>query len=105
MGVIEPFSTGLGGDCFCLFYDAKKKSVSALNGSGRSPRNLTLDDIKRDIGDNQERIPLDSPHSVTVPGAAAGWVDTVERFGSGRVTLGDILEPAIYYGENGYVCV
>jgi len=37
-----------------------------------------------------------------VPGAAAGWVDTVERFGSGNVTMEDILAPAIEMGEKGF---
>ncbi|KAJ2310532.1 hypothetical protein IWW54_003145, partial [Coemansia sp. RSA 2705] len=27
LGVTEPFSTGLGGDCFCLFYSARDKQV------------------------------------------------------------------------------
>jgi hypothetical protein len=39
---------------------------------------------------------------VTVPGAAAGWLDTVEKFGSGRVTIKDILTPAIKLAEDGY---
>lgn len=43
-----------------------------------------------------------SPLSVTVPGAAAGWVDTVERFGSGKVSLEQILLPAIELGEDGF---
>ena len=43
-----------------------------------------------------------SPHTVTVPGAAAGWVDTVQKFGSGKVSLEQILTPAIELGEDGF---
>jgi gamma-glutamyltranspeptidase len=36
-------------------------------------------------------------------GAAAAWVDTVETFGSGILTIGEVLEPAIKLAEEGYV--
>lgn len=102
----EPCSTGIGGDMFCLFYDAKTKKISAMNGSGRSGAKCTLEQIRQDIGLTEGqtgvKIPLNSVHSVTVPGAAAGWVDTVERFGSGKVTMEQILAPAIEMGENGF---
>lgn len=90
---------------FCLFYDAKTKEVSSLNGSGRAGNKCSLEKIRQDLGlkdDDPARIPLKSPHAVTVPGAAAGWVDTVERFGSGNLTLEQILAPAIEMGEKGF---
>ena len=40
--------------------------------------------------------------AVTAPGAAAGWVDTVEKFGSGKLSLEQILTPAIELGEEGF---
>jgi len=90
---------------FCLFYDAKTKKVSALNGSGRSGGQVTLEKIKKDlkIKDGEVgHIPMQSVHAATVPGAAAGWVDTVERFGSGKVTMEDVLAPAIELAEKGF---
>lgn len=90
---------------FCLYYDAKTKEVSSLNGSGRAGSKCSLEKIRQDLGlkdDDPARIPLKSPHAVTVPGAAAGWVDTVERFGSGNLTLEQILAPAIEMGEKGF---
>lgn len=102
----EPGSTGIGGDMFCLFYDAKSKKVHSLNGSGRYPANATLEKIRNDLNigadEKKKSIPLTSVLSVTTPGAAAGWVDTVERFGSGKLSLEQILMPAIELGEQGF---
>jgi gamma-glutamyltranspeptidase / glutathione hydrolase len=105
LNITEPTSTGIGGDMFCLFYDSKTKKVHAMNGSGRSGAHATLDHIRHSLGipDGQPgKMPLRHIHSVTVPGAAAGWVDCVQKFGSGRVSLEQILTPAIELGEKGF---
>lgn len=102
----EPCSTGIGGDMFCLFYDAATKKVSALNGSGRAGAQCTLETVRASLGLPPDgtggKIPMDSVHAVSVPGAAAGWVDAVERFGSGKLSMEQILGPAIELGEKGF---
>ncbi|ATY58390.1 acylase ACY 1 [Cordyceps militaris] len=105
LNMTEPCSTGIGGDMFILYWDAQKKTVSAMNGSGRSGAKCTLGTIRSALGfkdDDPSGIPMLSVHSVTVPGAAAGWVDTIERFGSGTLTMADVLKPAIELGEKGF---
>ena len=90
---------------FCLFYNAKTKKVHAMNGSGRAGSKCSLETIRKDLGiaDGEAgAIPMDSVHAATVPGAAAGWVDTVEKFGSGKVSLEQILMPAIELAEEGF---
>lgn len=90
---------------FLLYYDAATKQVKALNGSGRSGAKYTLETIRKDlkIADGTiGQIPTHDVLAATVPGAAAGWYDTVERFGSGKLNLSQILDPAIRLAENGF---
>ncbi len=98
MNVVAPASTGIGGDVFALYYDAKTKQVTALNGSGRSPKANTIDYLKQQ-GITDE-IPLRSAHAVTVPGAARAWHDLLEKFGT--MGLSDVLHHAIHYASEGY---
>src|SRR5512134_1625891 len=101
LNVTEPTSTGIGGDCFALFYDGRTKQVSALNGSGRAPGALTLERIRKDLGsDRPSSLPPFHAHTVTVPGACAGWCDLVERHGS--LSMAEILAPAIRLAEAGF---
>lgn len=98
LNVTEPGSTGLGGDAFMLYYDARTRQVSALNGSGRAPASLTLERIKEDgFG---EELPSRHPYAITVPGACAAWCDTVERFG--KLPMAEVLSPAIQLAEGGF---
>jgi gamma-glutamyltranspeptidase/glutathione hydrolase len=98
LNVTEPCSTGIGGDCFALFFSAKDGRVHGVNGSGRSPAGLTLDVVRAE-GIEGRSLPTSSVHCVTVPGAPCGWVDVVERFGC--LPLAKVLEPGIQMAEEG----
>lgn len=90
---------------FILYYDAKTGQVSAMNGSGRAGAKCTLEAVRKDLGVDESHkgyLPMRSVHAVTVPGAAAGWCDTVERFGSKKLSMEQILAPAIELGEEGF---
>ncbi|QRV72590.1 gamma-glutamyltranspeptidase [Ceratobasidium sp. AG-Ba] len=100
LNVTEPSCCGIGGDAFCLYYDASKKTVKALNGSGRSPKALSIEVARKNGATGRQLLATDL-NSVTVPGAAAAWVDTVEKFGSGKVSLEDVLAPSIRLAEEG----
>src|SRR5512138_125210 len=98
LNVTEPTSTGIGGDMFALFYSADTKQVTALNGSGRAPAALTLDRLKKE-GFSTD-LPALHVHTVTVPGACAGWFDLVEMHGS--LTMAEILAPALRLASEGF---
>lgn len=98
MNVTAPASTGIGGDCFALYYDAKTRQVTALNGSGRAPAALSID-LLRQQG-IAGAIPDRSVHAVTVPGAVMGWYDLLKRHG--RMTLAEVMADAIHYARDGF---
>jgi gamma-glutamyltranspeptidase / glutathione hydrolase len=97
LNVTEPTSTGIGGDMFALFFDARTKHISALNGSGRAPAGLTLERLKKD---GLKELPPYHPYTITVPGACAGWCDLIEEHGT--KSLSEIFAPAIRLAEDGY---
>ena len=98
IAVTEPTSTGLGGDCFALYYDAATSQVTALNGSGRAPAALSLERLRAEgLG---EEIPPFHPYTVTVPGACAGWCDLIARHGS--LPLSEIFSPAVRLADEGF---
>ena len=98
LNVTEPTSTGIGGDCFALYYEAATRQVSALNGSGRAPAALTLERLLREGFDDV--LPPFNPYTITVPGACAGWCDLVD--GHGRLPMPSVLAPAIRLAEEGF---
>jgi gamma-glutamyltranspeptidase / glutathione hydrolase len=98
LNVTEPTSTGLGGDAFALYYNVASKNVSAINGSGRAPRSLTLVRLAKE--GYKDKLPPYHPYNVTVPGACAMWCDLSARLG--RLPLTQILAPAIRLAEEGF---
>ncbi len=94
--VIEPQSTGIGGDCFCL-WKQPGKPVVALNGSGRAPAAATIDWFE---GQGITAIDEAGPHSVTVPGAVGAWETLLAAHGTKG--LGELLQPAIRFAAEGW---
>jgi gamma-glutamyltranspeptidase/glutathione hydrolase len=97
LNVVEPMSTGIGGDCFALVYEASTSQVTALNASGRAPSDFGLEQARQR---RLAEIPLTGGLPVTVPGAASGWAALLERFGT--LGLAECLAPAIETAELGF---
>ena len=105
LSVVEPQSTGIGGDCFVLYAPGPGGpggngggEVIAYNGSGRAPAAAEAGWFA-DNGISE--IDFQSPHAVTVPGAMDAWTRMVADHGT--MDFAALLAPAIGYAEDGYV--
>jgi gamma-glutamyltranspeptidase / glutathione hydrolase len=96
LGICEPQMTGIGGDCFVLVKPAGTDAVSALNGSGRAPMGLPVDDMR---ARGLTAVPVGGIESVTIPGAIDAFCALNAKFG--RLPLADLLAPAIHYADTG----
>jgi len=106
LNLMEPMNVGIAGDLFAIIYIAKDKKLYAINASGKAPTGATLQHYN-DLGyqwDGKDwGYGANMPGgilSVTVPGAAWGWDEVMRRFG--RLSLKEVMEPAIEYAENGF---
>jgi gamma-glutamyltranspeptidase/glutathione hydrolase len=98
LGVIEPQSTGIGGDCFALIQPRGEGKITAYNGSGRAPMAATAEwYLERKINS----VPLTSAHAVSIPGAIDAW--NVILRDHGKFGFDRLLQPAIKAAEEGYV--
>ena len=97
LGVTEPYSAGMGGDMFAIYYSAKRKRLYGLNASGWSPRSWSPENF---AARGLDEIPLYGTQSVAVPGAVDGWDQLLKRFG----TMGfrQVLAPSVKTAEEGF---
>ena len=90
LAVTQPNLCGLGGDLFCLYYEAATRRVHFLNGSGRSGSRASVEEL---AWRGLPRLPVIGPLTVSVPGCVRAWAMLLERFGTRP--LGELLGPAI----------
>ena len=98
LNVVEPMSTGIGGDAFMLLYQPKDGTIRGLNASGRAPYAAELEFFTKQ---GLTSIPaFGSMYPVTVPGTIDGWATLLDKCGT--MSLAEVLQPAIDYAENGF---
>jgi gamma-glutamyltranspeptidase/glutathione hydrolase len=97
LGVTEPLMTGLGGDLFVIYWDAKTGKLTGLNSSGAAPASLSPEFLEKQ---GIKRMPGDGIHSVTVPGAVRGWYQMHQRYG--KLPWKDLFQAAIAFADQGF---
>ena len=99
LGVVTPMMCGVGGDTFITYYQASTGRAVALTGSGAAPRGARPEYFR---SRGHETLPLRGMLAPSVPGAVDAMAAALAEWGSGRWTLGRLLEPAIHYAEAGF---
>jgi gamma-glutamyltranspeptidase/glutathione hydrolase len=97
LAVTEPMMDGIGGDMFCLYWNAKAGKLTGLNASGPAPRALSPAFLRKA---GFAAMPTKGIHSVTVPGAVDGWAKMHARYG--KLPWKDLFQSAIVYAEEGF---
>lgn len=95
--VVEPTSTGIGGDAFALIWSAEEQQLFGLNASGPAPAALTAAWIR---AQGHDEVPALGPIPVTVPGSLRGWQAALDRFGT--KPLSQLLSRPIHYARHGF---
>ncbi|MEM9217134.1 MAG: gamma-glutamyltransferase [Cyanobacteria bacterium P01_F01_bin.150] len=103
LGVVEPFSCGIGGGDFMLI--KRPSRILSLDGREQAPASASPDmfqDPNSATGDNLPFFPnrISSGVAVGVPGALQVWAEALERYGT--LSLAEALAPAIALAQNGF---
>jgi gamma-glutamyltranspeptidase/glutathione hydrolase len=101
LGLVEPTGNGIGGDIFVIVWDPRTQRLYGYNGSGRTPRGMSLAEMRREARrrGNPNAVPSFGAASVSVPGTVDGWFALHERFG--RTPMAELLAPTIRYAREG----
>jgi gamma-glutamyltranspeptidase/glutathione hydrolase len=100
LGVTEPYSSGVGGGGYFVYYDAKTRRVHTIDGRETAPltagSDLFLENGKPLAFDDA----VTSGLSVGTPGTPATWQSALDAWGSKR--LGTVLKPAEHLARDGF---
>ncbi len=101
ISVVEPFSAGIGGGGFLLFYDAKTGQMKALDFRERAPLKATRNMYLNAQGKVRSNLSVNGYLATATPGTVAGLYEVHKRYG--KLTWSQTIEPAIRLAEQGFV--
>ncbi|MCA0902709.1 gamma-glutamyltransferase [Qipengyuania aquimaris] len=99
LGLMEPTGNGIGGDLFAIVYDPASGKLHGINGSGRSPKGQTLDQLLEKL-DGADSLPPVGPLPITIPGTVDAWFAMHGKFG--KLPMSDVLAPTVSYAREGH---
>ena len=102
LAVTSPANGNIGGGGFLVAHTASGESVS-LDFREKAPKLAYETMFLNENGDYDRSLALESHKSSGVPGTVNGLLKILNDYGSGNLSLQDILAPAIDYAENGFV--
>ncbi len=101
LGLMEPVSSGVGGDLFAIVWSARDHKLYGLNASGHSPLGLSYEQMQDELAKlHRTTIPPFGMLPISVPGAVDGWEELHTKFG--RLPMAQVLAPAIRYAKEGF---
>ncbi|MBP1847929.1 gamma-glutamyltranspeptidase/glutathione hydrolase [Rhizobium petrolearium] len=95
--IVEPHLCGPGGDMPAVFYSSRKDKVEVICAQGPAPAGATIEHY---TSEGLTLIPGDGLLATVIPGAFDGWMLMLRDYGT--MSIREVLEPAIYYAENGH---
>jgi gamma-glutamyltranspeptidase/glutathione hydrolase len=98
LGFLEPVANGIGGDAFCMLWDPAERKVVGFNGSGNSPRGLSLETARSKARPNG-LLPSYGAVTVNVPGTVDAWWAAHQRYG--KLPWREVLLPVVELCEQG----
>ncbi|MFJ9728867.1 gamma-glutamyltransferase [Streptomyces sp. NPDC101209] len=101
LGVTEPYSSGIGGGGYFVYYDAKSRTVHTIDGRETAPLTAGSDLFLENGKPLAFADAVSSGLSVGTPGTPATWQTALDKWGSRR--LGTVLKPAERIARDGFV--
>ncbi|MHB9757945.1 gamma-glutamyltransferase [Streptomyces sp. BYX5S] len=101
LGVTEPYSSGVGGGGYFVYYDAKTRTVHTIDGRETAPLTAGTDLFLENGKPLAFNDAATSGLSVGTPGTPATWQSALDEWGSRG--LGSVLKPATKLAREGFV--
>ncbi|GAA2972523.1 gamma-glutamyltransferase [Streptomyces drozdowiczii] len=101
LGVTEPYSAGLGGGGYFVYYDARTRTVRTIDGRETAPRSADSSLFLENGKPLAFEDAVTSGLGVGTPGTPATWDTALKAWGS--TPLRQVLKPAERLARDGFV--